>query len=237
VYAILKTTNGGVVFEVMPKAEVDHIRKCSKAPNSPAWEDWYDEMALKTVIRRLGKRTPLSPDLMRASSMDEGLDAGVSQSNAVALLAVEKLPAEIEAVVTADVDSEIQDAVTAEVEKKTIEYEERAGGVATEAGKLVKDKLMEQIGHEIMSLSEMLSKSNSPTEIRRYSAAIRLKYFGPIKSLTEIGKIESERLQKALEAIKHTITNVNLDDLGDDQCAGAREGFIAELEFTTGVHK
>lgn len=84
VYAIVHYTNGGFDFEVMTTAAVERIRQMSKAPDSPAWKNSWDEMAKKTVIRRLAKRLPVSaenPNIVKAAALDEAADAGVPQNN------------------------------------------------------------------------------------------------------------------------------------------------------------
>lgn len=62
VYALAKTKDDGVYVEVMPKEQIDKVRSISKAKDGPAWKNWYDQMAKKTVIRRLSKRLPMSTD-------------------------------------------------------------------------------------------------------------------------------------------------------------------------------
>ncbi len=45
---------------IMDVKEIERIRAKSKMPNSPAWKDWWDRMAEKTVARRLWKELPFS---------------------------------------------------------------------------------------------------------------------------------------------------------------------------------
>jgi hypothetical protein len=72
VYAIARFKDGSPAqFEVMTKKQVDKIRKRSKSANNGPWVTDYDEMSLKTVVRRLCKRLPLSDfDLARAIEAD-----------------------------------------------------------------------------------------------------------------------------------------------------------------------
>ncbi|TDX61966.1 recombination protein RecT [Methylosinus sp. sav-2] len=63
VYAIAKTKDGGIYREVMTVTEVERVRSVSRAGGSGPWKDWWDEMARKTVLRRLSKRLPMSSDL------------------------------------------------------------------------------------------------------------------------------------------------------------------------------
>lgn len=67
-------------FEVMTLEDIEKIRKASKAPNSPAWTNWYGEMAKKAVIKRLLKRVNLEePNLGNAIQYDHNIASGTSQ--------------------------------------------------------------------------------------------------------------------------------------------------------------
>jgi recombination protein RecT len=73
VYAIAKTKDGGIYREVMTVAEVEKVRAVSRAAKSGPWVDWWDEMARKTVMRRLAKRLPMSSDLDDLIRRDDAL--------------------------------------------------------------------------------------------------------------------------------------------------------------------
>ncbi|MBM4438186.1 MAG: recombinase RecT, partial [Actinobacteria bacterium] len=62
-YAVAKTKDGGIYREVMSVDEIEKIRNVSRAKDSGPWSQWYEEMARKTVLRRLMKRLPSSADL------------------------------------------------------------------------------------------------------------------------------------------------------------------------------
>jgi recombination protein RecT len=62
VYATAKFKDGTVQNEVMTVADVEKVRNSSRAKNSGPWTQWWDEMARKTVIRRLSKYLPLSAE-------------------------------------------------------------------------------------------------------------------------------------------------------------------------------
>lgn len=79
VYAVAKLKDGGKQMEVMSKADVDAIRKRSRAGQSGPWKTDYEEMAKKTVIRRLFKMLPVSVEIQRAVGLDERVDAGLDQ--------------------------------------------------------------------------------------------------------------------------------------------------------------
>jgi recombination protein RecT len=63
VYAHAVTTDGGVYIDVMSRDDVERIRAVSRSARRGPWVDWWDEMAKKTVIRRLAKYLPSSSDL------------------------------------------------------------------------------------------------------------------------------------------------------------------------------
>jgi hypothetical protein len=69
VYAVAKLKDGGTQSEVMTKAQIDAIRSRSRASGEGPWVSDYDEMARKTVVRRLCKYLPLSVEL--ADALDE----------------------------------------------------------------------------------------------------------------------------------------------------------------------
>lgn len=75
-YAIVTYTNGRKRFEVMSKAEVDRIRKRSRAGDSGPWVTDYDEMAKKTVFRRLAKWLPLTPKAASAIEQSDEAEFG-----------------------------------------------------------------------------------------------------------------------------------------------------------------
>lgn len=76
VYAVAKLKDGGVQFEVMSRADVEAVRKQSKAGGSGPWATHFPEMAKKTVIRRLFKYLPVSIEAARAVEVDERSDMG-----------------------------------------------------------------------------------------------------------------------------------------------------------------
>lgn len=81
-YAVCRLRDGGAQFEVMWKRQVDAIRAISKAKDSGPWVTHYEEMAKKTVLRRLCKLLPVSVELQRLVALDERADVGLSQGMA-----------------------------------------------------------------------------------------------------------------------------------------------------------
>lgn len=56
-YCIAKMPDGEVMVEVMSEAEIDKVKRTSKAQNGP-WATWFEEMAKKTITKRAAKSWP-----------------------------------------------------------------------------------------------------------------------------------------------------------------------------------
>lgn len=82
VYAIVHTTTGGRLWDVMTRAEVETVRKAapSATASTSPWITHYGEMAKKTVFRRLCKLAPSSVELRTAQRHDEAADRGEPQT-------------------------------------------------------------------------------------------------------------------------------------------------------------
>lgn len=70
VYAVAKTKDGAIYREVMSVSDVEKVRSASRAGKFGPWVDWWDEMAKKTVIRRMAKRLPSSADVDQVIASD-----------------------------------------------------------------------------------------------------------------------------------------------------------------------
>lgn len=70
-YAVVRYKDGGADFDVMTVAEVDAIRKRSRAATNGPWVTDYAEMAKKTVLRRLLKTAPMSVEYHQAVAQEE----------------------------------------------------------------------------------------------------------------------------------------------------------------------
>lgn len=80
VYAFFKLDNGGYGFEVMSKEDIDiHAQKYSKAYSSQfsPWNLYYEDMAKKTVIKKVLKYAPLKTDFLRAVTLDETIKTDI----------------------------------------------------------------------------------------------------------------------------------------------------------------
>jgi recombination protein RecT len=72
VYALAVFTDNHFEYSVLSRQDVEDIRrKSSKAPDSPAWKNYYGEMAKKCAIRRLCKMLPLTIEAQEAIEADD----------------------------------------------------------------------------------------------------------------------------------------------------------------------
>ena len=81
VYAVFKTKSGGFGFEVMSMDDVKrHAAKYSKAygSNFSPWKTNFEEMAKKTVLKRVLKYAPLKSDFVRQAVQDETVKNSIS---------------------------------------------------------------------------------------------------------------------------------------------------------------
>lgn len=70
-YAMFKTKDGGFGFQVMSLEDVTaHAKKFSKSFGAGPWQTNFDEMAKKTVLKKVLKYAPLKSDFVRGVAQD-----------------------------------------------------------------------------------------------------------------------------------------------------------------------
>jgi recombination protein RecT len=70
-WATVTFKNGAEVSDCMTKKEIDAIRSRSRASGNGPWVTDYNEMAKKTVLRRLSKMVPLPSEVQEAINDDD----------------------------------------------------------------------------------------------------------------------------------------------------------------------
>ena len=70
-WARCRFKDGTEISEVMDRDEIEAVRKRSRAANDGPWVTDWNEMAKKTVFRRLSKWIPLSAELRESADYDE----------------------------------------------------------------------------------------------------------------------------------------------------------------------
>lgn len=81
VYAMFKTKSGGYGFEVMSMDDVrEHAKKYSQYYGSTysPWSKNFEEMAKKTVLKKVLKYAPMKSDFVRAVVQDESIKSEIS---------------------------------------------------------------------------------------------------------------------------------------------------------------
>jgi recombination protein RecT len=82
VYAVFKTKSGGYGFEVMSMEDVrNHAAKYSKAYGTAfsPWKSNFEEMAKKTVLKKVLKYAPLKSDFVRGITQDETIKTEIAE--------------------------------------------------------------------------------------------------------------------------------------------------------------
>lgn len=105
-YAMFKTKDGGYGFQVMSVEEInEHARKFSKSFGNGPWQTNFEEMAKKTVLKKVLKYAPLKSDFVRGVAQDETTKVDISADMA-------EIPDMTEYI---EVDSETGEVITQEV--------------------------------------------------------------------------------------------------------------------------
>lgn len=110
-YAIFKMKDGGYNFGVMSVDDArKHGQKYSKSYSFGPWQNNFDEMAKKTVLKKVLKYAPLKSDFVRAVAQDETIKKDISDD--MTFVPDETI---IDAEVTEVAEGEIIDTETGEV--------------------------------------------------------------------------------------------------------------------------
>lgn len=111
-YAVFRLRDGMFDFEVMSLEEIEKVRRSSKASDKGPWVDWPEEMAKKTVMKRLLKRAPMSIELAAAVESDNHAATGEYRGDII----------EAEGI---DIDEDTPEAVQSEINRERKEEVKR----------------------------------------------------------------------------------------------------------------
>jgi recombination protein RecT len=157
VYAIAKTKDGGIYREVMTVSEIEKVRNVSRAKNAGPWKDWWDEMARKTVLRRLAKRLPMSSDLDDLVRRDDALyefDGARARGTDAAIAPSIGLASRLDALAAAAAPA--HDSAAGEIIEHEIDASDAEPGASQAAG--------EDAGAALAAASDTLAAEPSPEQ-------------------------------------------------------------------------
>lgn len=90
-YAVISLRNSDKpMIEIMSRFEIERIRQRSKAKEFGPWVTDWDMMARKTVLRRLIRYAPMSPEAAQAVTVEERIEAGEELADIIPLANVDK---------------------------------------------------------------------------------------------------------------------------------------------------
>jgi recombination protein RecT len=94
-YSIVTFKDGTKSRDYMPRWRIEKARAQGMARDSLMWSQFYDEGAIKTVIKHHGKRLPMSTDVEAAFSRDDTMTSHIEEA-AVRLVSTPPADAEVE---------------------------------------------------------------------------------------------------------------------------------------------
>jgi len=74
-YVVAKLKSGEIKREVMPRRDIERVKGASKSAGNGPWVTWYDQQAIKSVIKRLYKQMPKA-DAFEAVAESDNLASG-----------------------------------------------------------------------------------------------------------------------------------------------------------------
>jgi recombination protein RecT len=106
VYAVARMKNGERLPDVMDRAEIEQIQKRGRGAAFSPWATDWDEMAKKTLIKRISKVLPVRPDirslLLREDELAESEPAGDTPPKPTGATKVARLAARLAPAAAAD---------------------------------------------------------------------------------------------------------------------------------------
>lgn len=197
VYAVARLVGGGKQFVVMRRAEVEAIRARSKSADEGPWVTDYEQMALKTVVRRVFKFLPVSIELQTAVALDEQAERGAAQNNDAVFGRQRTEASEPEDVPFAERTPEPERA--SEANRETPRLDNRSGGVDPfddEAESLTANESITK-DHLYELLRAQLERAPSPEVVDMVLDEVATMPMGEARqSLEELGRERSAMMHK-----------------------------------------
>jgi recombination protein RecT len=189
-YCVAKNIVAGEkLFVYLTKEDIDKVRKASrgdKTDYSP-WNNWYEEMAKKTCVKRICKLLPLSMDIQKKFAADETIKAEIAPDMA-----------------------EVEDKTNWEDAPATdAEFKEPAGApgpapAVSEAG----DKPTKAMEDLALNIEAAIKECENVAQLDAVVLMCRDKFINGSKDLLESQKVVlRELLQRKTKALSHAKKN------------------------------
>lgn len=145
-YAIMYLPSGATSFKVLTRKSVEKVRDealINKAPGSKShtiWTKKFDEMGMKTAIRKLFKNTPISSEMNKVISLDEAGDYGGQNAAAYFIDVMPEFAEEFAQDVITEKEAEAQEEHQQQTTQKNAKSKAKAQTVATGTMDLLKKR-------------------------------------------------------------------------------------------------
>lgn len=201
-YALGELKGGSVQLEVMTRVQIDKIRARSRAGDNGPWKTDYEEMARKTVLRRLCKYLPFPTAFEDALAKEEPLITEDHPRKNVETHDVDIQTGEI-----IDEDNQFGAGFDNEQPKAVPADESQPSGTSADSLDAQKGKLIDKICTELGQL-------HPGDSIEAQAARLKtLKYiFGKVQ-LDEIAKLPVQILEAGLMALKSRAVTTETEDI------------------------
>lgn len=201
-YALGELRGGSVQLEVMTRVQIDQIRARSRAGDTGPWKTDYEEMARKTVLRRLCKYLPFPTAFEDALAAEEPAMTEDQRRQIETTEIPENVDIQTGEIVDAgqagtDFVDEQSEAVPAE--------ESRAGG---------QESLDEQKSKLIDKIVTQLGKLHPGNSVGAQAASLRtLKYVFGQTQIDQIVKMPVQILEAGLGAMRSKAAAAEVEDI------------------------
>lgn len=118
-YAIAKFKDGSIQFEVMDVNSINKIKDASKSGKFGPWVDWWDEMARKSVFKRLAKWLPLDADVDDLIDYDNSVERPETET-VTPVTAAPKKGSKLDAIVQEDVVDVVEEPENANTTEESV---------------------------------------------------------------------------------------------------------------------
>lgn len=157
-YAVARLKDGSEpIREVMSWQQIEQVKRVSMARESGPWKDWPDEMARKTVIRRLSKRLPMSTD--KEYSADSRLQSAIERVDSMVQLNGTRAASPTPAIEAPDEFAQAANGITHEEGKTPSLFDQLRAATTADEVSALSDAVREEIDRATVNGDDDLANS------------------------------------------------------------------------------